>query len=144
MSNIVGLDLNINQEYIAASVQDIVKAAIIQALGNEGEIVRKAIDSTIDCYVTDDGKKCGKNDWRAKPFLDWLAQKTVEDTVRECVKEIVEENKDTFKAEIKKQLSSRKWKENVAEAFLGAILDAGKSMYRMPITLTFQQNGEDD
>lgn len=143
MGNIVGLDLNIDQEYIAASVQQIVKAAIIQALGNQDTIVRNAIDSTIGSYVNSKGEKCNKGDWRAIPFLDWLAQKTVEDTVRECVKEVVEENRDEFKATIKSQLNNRKWRENVSEAFLQSMLDAAENTYRMPVTLTFKQNEEE-
>lgn len=143
MPNIVGLDLNIDQEYIAASVQQVVKAAIVQALGDQDAIVRKAIDSTIDCYVDNEGKKVDKSSWKAKPFLDWLAQKTVEDTVRECIKEIVDENKDAFKTTIKEQLNSRKWRENVAEAFLQSMLESAKNIYRMPVTLAFEQNKEE-
>lgn len=41
MSSIVGLDLNIDQEYIAESVQKIVKAAIVSALGDRDTIVKK-------------------------------------------------------------------------------------------------------
>ena len=34
MANIVDLDLKLNEQYLAASVQDIVKAAIVSALGD--------------------------------------------------------------------------------------------------------------
>ena len=141
-NNIVGLDLNLDQEYIAASVQSVVKAAIVQALGNKDEIIRKAIDSTIDCYVDEQGRKVQKGTWRSVPFLDWIAEKTVEDTVRECFVEIVNENKEEFKAEIIKQINSKKWKEGIAKAFLSEILSSAENKYQMPITVEFQQQRE--
>ena len=46
--NIMGIDLKLNQEYIKASVEEIVKAGIISALGSPDEIVKTAIDKTIN------------------------------------------------------------------------------------------------
>ena len=134
--------LSIDAEYIEAEVQKIVKAAIVETLGKRDEIIRKAIDATIDQYVTQDGEPCRKDHYRAVPFLDYIAQKTVEKTVREAGCEIVEENKDEFKAEIKRQLGRKKWKEDVAQTFVQLVLDDAKSEWKMPVSVTLQKPKE--
>ena len=47
--------LSIDAKYVEEEVSRIVKAAIVSALGNRDEIIRKAIDRTIDTYVDRDG-----------------------------------------------------------------------------------------
>lgn len=136
----VNASLSIDAEYIEAEVQKIVKSAIVSTLGNRDEIIRKAIDTTIDQYVDkNSGEPCKKDSYRAVPFLDFMAQKTVEKVVREAICEIVDENKDDFKAEIKRQLGSRKWKENVAQAFVQLVLDDAKNEWKMPVSVTLQK-----
>lgn len=74
----VNASLSIDAGYIEAEVQRIVKAAIVETLGNKDEIIRKAIDSTIDKYVDDKGEPCRKDSYRAKPFLDYVAQSFIQ------------------------------------------------------------------
>lgn len=135
----VNASLSIDAAYIEAEVQKIVKAAIVETLGNRDEIIRKAIDSTIDSYVDSDGKPCEKNSYRAIPFLDYVAKQTVEKVVREAFMEIVEENKDDFKSEIKKQIGKRKWKEDMAQTFIQLILDDAKNEWKMPVSVTLEK-----
>lgn len=131
--------LSIDAEYIEAEVQKIVKTAIVASLGNRDEIIRKAIDSTIDQYVDGEGNPCKKGSYRAIPFLDYVAKRTVEKVVRETFTEVVEENKEDFKAEIKRQIGKRKWKEDMAQAFIQMILDDAKSTWKMPISVNFEK-----
>lgn len=135
----VNASLSIDAKYIEAEVQKIVKAAIVETLGNRDEIIRKAIDSTIDQYVDSSGNPCRKDSYRAIPFLDYVAKQTVEKVVREAFMEVVEENKDDFKAEIKKQIGKRKWKEEVAQTFIQLILDDAKNEWKMPVTVTLEK-----
>lgn len=142
MSNIVGLDLNIDQEYIAESVQKIVKAAIVSALGDQDKLVRKAIDSTINSYVDKDGFEVKKESWNAIPYLDWVAEQTVKNTVRDCMKEFIKENKEKFKKIIKEQISDKKFKEDVAVSFIRTMLSASDNICEMPITVSFKADDE--
>lgn len=135
----VNASFSIDAGYIETEVQKIVKAAIVETLGNKEELIRKAIDSTIDTYVDENGEECRKDRYRAIPYLDYVAKKTVEKTVREVMIEVVNENREEFKAEIKRQLGKRKWKENTAEAFIKLILDNANSQWKMPINISFQE-----
>lgn len=59
--------------------------------------------------------------------------------MREVFEELVEENKDDFKAEIKRQLGKRKWKEDVAQSFIQLILDDVKSEWKMPVKVSLEK-----
>ena len=138
MGNIVGLDLKLDEQYLAASVQDIVRASIAQALGDPAKRVRAAVDATINQKVDREGKPSSSS-WGGEPYLNYLARKTVEGVVSEAMKELVAERADELKAEMKKQLSSKKFAENSAATFIQLMLDATASMYKMPITVGFEQ-----
>ena len=141
MSNIMGVELNLDQEYIKAAVEDIVKAGIVKALGDPSAIVKKAVDETINKTVDEDGKPC-RDSWRTKPYLQWLAEKTVKETVAECIKEYIRDHQEEFKNEILKQLSNPKFRKDVAVKFLNAITDAADSHYKMPISVSFKTNDD--
>lgn len=66
----VNASLSIDAEYIESEVQKIVKTAIVAALGNRDEIVRKAIDATIDQYVDSEGMPCKKV--RIEQYRFWI------------------------------------------------------------------------
>lgn len=132
--------LSIDPKYVEGEVQRIVKAAIVAALGNRDEIIRGAIDNTIGTWVDKrTGEPAKKDSYYTEPYLDYLAKKTVESVVREVFEEVVNENRDEFKAEIKRQIGKRKWKENLAEAFVALILEEAKTDWEMPVSVTFEK-----
>ena len=139
--NIMGVELNLDQEYIKGAVEDIVKAGIVSALGDPAAIVKTALDKTINQRVDRDGKPT-RDSWNTKPYLEWLADQVVEKTVRECLQEYVEQNKEVFRQEILRQLSSKTFKNNLAAAYLDCILSSTKSEWKMPISVEFQKPKE--
>ena len=134
--------LSIDTQYIEGEVNRIVKAAIVSALGNRDEIIKKAIDNTIDSYVDERGNPCKKDSYRAKPYLDYLAEKTVENVVREAMAEVVNENREALKVEIKKNIGKRKWKENMAQSFIQMIIDNTESEWKMPVSISLEKPKE--
>lgn len=139
MAEMIGLEMKLNQKYIEESVHDIVKAAIAQALGDPTKIINAAIDSALTSYVDSSGNPCEKGSWKAKPYLDYVAEQTIEETVREVMKEVIEENKEHFKAEIKKQLSGRRFRESLTTQYLNSILKSTEDSWRMPVSVNFEK-----
>lgn len=143
MANVIGLDLKVDEKYIADSVQDVVKAAIVQALGDPNAIIKNAVDNSINKYVTKNGEPANSDSWGAIPFLDWLATSVITETAREVVKEVVNENKAQFEEAIKKQLSTKKFRDDLAGRFLQTVLDSTEKDWRMPIEVKFECKKED-
>ena len=139
MGNIMGVELNLDQEYMTAAVEDIVKSGIVQALGDPSDIVKRAIDQTINQKVDRDGKPA-RDSWNAIPYLQWLASKVVEETVRDCIKGYIDEHKEDFKEEILKQLSNPKFRKDVAVSFITTMEKAAENKWNMPINISFKNN----
>ena len=140
MPNIMGVELNLDQEYIKGAVEEIVKAGIVQALGDPSDIVKRAIDQTINQKVDREGNP--SSSWNTIPYLQWLAEKTVKETVAECIKEYIQDHQEEFKNEILKQLSNPKFRKDVAVKFLNTITNATDSRYSMPISVSFKTNDD--
>lgn len=134
--NIVALDLNLDQEYIKAAVEEVVRAAIVQALGDPASIVKAAVDRTINTKVDKEGKP--STGWGAVPYLEWLASKTVEKTVREAMNEAVQEQTEALKEEMKEQISSKSFRNDLAGKFIKTVLDSAESNYKMPVSVSFE------
>ncbi len=135
---ILGLEMNLDQEYLKGAVEDIVKAGISQALGDPSEMIAKAINQIINMSVDSDGKPVANDSYRAQPYLKWYAEQSIKKTVKECLEKAIEENRDGFEEEVKKQLSSKKFRTATAGAFIKTMLSESTSNYRMPITVTFE------
>lgn len=143
MAEMLGLEMKLNEKFIEESVHDIVKAAIAQALGEPTAIINAAIDSALTSYVDDKVERCRKDSWKARPYLDYMAEKTIEETVREVMLEVIEEDKQYFKDEIKKQLSTKKFRENITAQYLQSIINATENSWKMPISVNFEKPKEE-
>lgn len=136
MGNIIGVDLKLDQNYIEASVQEIVKAGIVQALGDPTKIVKDAVGSVIARRVDSSGN-ASTSSYSSMPYLDWLAKKTIEDVVRETMRNVLESKKEYFVEEIERQLSDSKFRSDMCAAFVKSVLSASESSWRMPIAIAF-------
>ena len=142
-NNIMGIDLKLDQEYIKASVEEIVRAGIVQALGNPSDIVKTAVDKTINVKVDKDGKP-STNSYNTLSYLNWLANRTVEKVVRESITEIVQEQSAELKALVKKQLASKEFKNDLAGQFIKSVLESAGSTWKTPISVSFEKPKDSD
>ena len=94
------MSLNISDEVIKAAVQEEVHAGIVKALGDPSVIVRDAIKTMTNRYVDERGEFVSKDNWRAKPYFDWLAEDIVKTTIKEEIEKYVNENREEFAEEI--------------------------------------------
>ena len=136
---IVEVQTNVSQEFIAGSVQEVVKAAIVNALGNPEELVRRAIGDVLDMPVSKANGKPSDSRWDSMPFIDWLVMDAVKNTVKECIAEVIHEDRDSFKEAVLHQLRTKKMKNKIAEAFIAAILGSAEDDWKMPITVQFEE-----
>ena len=138
------MSLNISDDVIKAAIQEEVHAGIVKALGEPSVVVRDAIKTMTNKYVNERGEFVGKDNWRAKPYFDWLAEDIVKTTVKEEIEKYVNENREEFAEEIRKQLKSADFRKNIVASFLQAIVKCTESEWKMPIDISFEKSKEDD
>lgn len=143
--NAVEISTNVSQEFIASKVQEVVKSAIVGALGDPEELVRQAIGDVLNARVDkENGKLSDRGDYYTMPFIDWLVIDTVKRTTKECIEEAVRENRDEFKAAVLHQLRTKKYQNKVAEAFCAAILASAESDWKTPISISLEFKEDHD
>lgn len=137
--NLIGLNMNIDEEIIKKTINDAIKVALVSAIGNPEEVIKKVVWAAMDKYVDRNGKERRKTDYDAIPYIEWLVGNVVNDAVRECIKELVEENREAFKASVKKYLMRGDFRDKMAEKYIEAVLGAAKSDLKMPIEINFKE-----
>ena len=95
-------------------------------------------------YVNERGEFVSKDNWRAKPYFDWLAEDIVKTTVKEEIEKYVNENREEFAEEIRKQLKSVDFKKNITASFLQAIVKCTESEWKMTEEISFERLKEVD
>lgn len=138
----LNMGIEIDKNLIERNVSDTICAAIASSLGDGEELVRKAVQIIVKSYVDDNGRACSSSNYSAKPYLKYLAEKTIENTVKEEVTKMVEENKDAFAKAIREELSKPNVRKQLSNSFISALLEATKSTWRMPITIQMQPHQE--
>lgn len=137
------MSLNISDDVIKAAIQEEVHAGIVKALGEPSVIVRDAIKTMTNKYVNERGEFVGKDNWRAKPYFDWLAEDIVKTTVKEEIEKYVNENREEFAEVIRKQLKSADFIKRITTSFLQAVVKNTESEWKMPISISFEKPKED-
>ena len=143
MTEKMSFGIDIDKELIEKNVTAMVAHAIADALGDKEKLVNDAVAKILQSYVKKDGTPCSPNDWNKTPYIQYLANKCVEDTIREELQKAVEENKDAFRDVIRKELTRKKRQNQIGAAFIDAILTSAKSEWRTPITVSFEPPKED-
>ena len=94
-------------------------------------------------YVNERGEFVGKDNWREKPYFDWLAEDIVKTTVKEEIEKYVNENREEFAEVIRKQLKSADFIKSITTSFLQAVVKNTESEWKMPISISFEKPKED-
>ena len=145
MANEIMLGLNMDKDLIETNINKAICAAITTALGDTQELVNNAVASIICTYVKkDSGEICNKSNYNAEPYLQYIAEKCVLAAVREQMNKAIEEHKDAFAEEIKKALSNPKNRKTIAGNFISTMLSASNSIWRMPVSVTFEVPKDSD
>lgn len=139
----LSMGVEIDKSLIEKNVSDAVCAAIANALGDKDKLVKSAVAAVISSYVDSEGRPC-KQSYYAKPYLQYLSEKTVQEAVRKEMEKIVEENRDLFEQAIRNELRKPQKIEGIANAFIAALLSMGSREWKMPISVSFEAAGEDE
>lgn len=119
MSNIMGLDLKVDEKAISEVVKTVVQSSIVEALGAKEQLVEQAVKTMLSTKVTEDGSTPRYSSDKTYNLIEYHVQKAVSSLLKELVGEMLEENREAFKKEFKKQLSSNR----SIEAFTKSMID---------------------
>ena len=95
------IDIKISQDLVKPIIEAKVKAAIVQALDGEKQILEGILDAYMTQKVDSEGK-VGRGYSSDKPRIDWLLKSCIENALRGAIKEHLSGNQEKFTQEFLK------------------------------------------
>lgn len=142
MSNIVGLDLNVDQNYLAEAVQQSVLLGIAESLNGKNEIVSQIVNAVLNTKV--DRKGCISSYPRENEYslLEYYVKNLITDVVKEEMQAMVEEKRPEITKMIRQELQKKVNYEKFADAFIKNVSDAVSNSWCPKINIEFKQQEE--
>ena len=139
MKEKLSMGIEIDKELIESNVSNAVCVAIASALGDKDELIGKAVKAVVSSYVDSEGRPCSSGSYRAIPYLKYLAEQSVKESVKNEIAKMVEENKEQFSQAIRAELNKSSVQQQLAAAFLDAVIGAAQQNWKMPVTVSFDR-----
>ena len=142
MSNIVGLDLNVDQNYLAEAVQQSVMLGIAESLNGKNEIVSQIVNSVLNTKVNEKG--CISNYPTDNKFslLEYYVRNLITDVVKEEMQAMVEEKRPEITKMIRQELQKKVNYEKFVDAFIDNVSSAVSNSWCPKINIEFAQQEE--
>ncbi len=143
MANIVGLDLNIDQDYLAEAVRQTVIMGISEALNGKNEIVSQIVKMTLNTRVSDKGIISSYERDNKYTLLEYYVRKMISEVTAEELQKIVDERKPEITKAIREELSKKVNYTKFVDAFIGNISSAINNVWVPKIEVNFDKRPEE-
>lgn len=142
MGNIVGLDLNVDQDYLASAVQQTVLMGISESLNGKNEIVSQIVRMTLDTKVNDKGTISSYDRDNKYTLLEYYVRKMIAEVAAEEMQKIVDERKPEITKAIREELAKKVNYEKFVDAFISNVSDAVSNSWCPRIEVSFEKPGD--
>lgn len=138
--NLIGVDLNIDHEYLTGVVRQVALAGIAEALGGKNEIVEAIVGQVMKQKVDPTDGKPDKYGYSGSvTLLEYYVRQMVTDEVKEQVKAIIDERRPEIRAGVREALRKKATVDAFTDAFCESVGDNLKNRYYTPhIEITFE------
>ena len=139
MSNIVGLNLDIDDDYLAEAIKKTVMTGITESL-NKDKIVSGLVNTVLETKVDKDGCISRYSSDNNYTLLEVYVNKIIRETVKEEMKKLVEEKKPQMQEIIRKELNKKATLNKFVDAFITSNLNNLNSDWRTKINVEYEKN----
>lgn len=139
MANIVGLDLNIDQDYLAEAVRQTIIMGISESLNGKNEIVSQIVKMTLNTKVCDKGTISSYERDNRYTLLEYYVKKMITEVTSEEMKKIVDERRPEITKAIREELSKKVNYTKFVDAFISNISKAIDTSWCPKIEVSFEK-----
>lgn len=139
MGNIVGLDLNIDQDYLAEAVKQTVMMGIAESLNGKNEIVSQIVKSVLSTKVSDKGTISNYSSDNKYTLLEFHVRKMIREVTAEEMQKIVDEHREDIAKAIRTELAKKVNYNKFVDAFLDNVSSAINNSWCPRIEIEFEQ-----
>lgn len=141
MGNIVGIDLNIDDNYLNEAVKSIVMTGIAESLDKE-KIVNGLVKTVLETKVDEEGKISSYSRDNRHTLLEVYVNKIIREIVKEEMKKLVEEKRPKMQEIIRRELNKRATLDKFVDAFISNNLDNLDNNWKTKISVEYEKNKE--
>lgn len=142
MANIVGLDLNIDQDYLAEAVRQTVIMGISESLNGKNEIVSQLVKMTLNTKVSNNGTISSYDRDNKYTLLEFYVKKMITEITSEEMQKIVDERRPEITKAIRDELSKKVNYTKFVDAFISNISQAIDSTWCPKIEVSFEKRSD--
>lgn len=143
MGNIVGLDLNVDQDFLADAVKQTVLMGISEALNGKNEIVSQIVNMTLKTKVTEKGTISSYERDNKYTLLEYYVQKMISKITGEELQRIVDERRPEITKAIREELSKKVNYTKFVDSFIDNVSSAINNSWVPKIEVNFEQRKND-
>jgi hypothetical protein len=141
--SIIGLDLNIDQDYIAEAVKQTVLMGISESLNGKNEIASQLVNMVLSVKVDEKGKVSDYERYNKYSLVEFHVRKLIEEEARNTIEEVVEENREVIKAELRKAINNKKFTNEIVAAMTNGMIDSMNDKYKTSISISLDKKEEE-
>lgn len=142
MGNIVGLDLNIDQDYLAKAVQQSVMMGIAESLNGKNEIVSQIVKMVLNQKVDKNGKVSSYSSDNKYTLLEYYVMKMLNEVTAEEMQKMVDEHREEIAKAIRTELAKKVNYNKFVDAFIDNVSSAVSNSWCPRIEVKFEQSKE--
>ena len=139
MSNIVGLNLDIDDDYLAEAIKNTVMTGIVETLDKD-KIVSGLVNTVLETKVDEKGCISSYRSDNKCTLLEVYVNQMIRDIVKEEMKKIVEEKRPKMQEIIRKELNKKATIDKFVDAFISTNLDNLDNTWRTKISVEYEKN----
>lgn len=136
-SNMVSL--KVDETMVSKILEKQIQAAIVAQLGNQDQIITKAVQVALSQKVNSDGKIDSYSSYNTHDFLEVLASKSIREAATEALKEWLADNRERVKKAMLDELKKPTRQRSIAVAYADAIENSLKCNWNMTCNIQFKE-----
>lgn len=141
MGNIVGIDLNVDNNYLNEAVKSIVMTGIAETLDKD-KIVNGLVKAVLETKVDKEGRISSYSSDNRYTLLELYVNNIIREIVKEEMKKLVEEKRTKMQEIIRRELNKRATLDKFVDAFISNNLDNLDSNWKTKISVEYEKDKE--
>ncbi len=137
--NIIGLNLDIDDNYLAQCIHQTVVAGISEALNGKNEIVSQLVHDVLNIKVDRYGKISAYQKDNDRTFLEYHVKNAIEEIAKDELANIVESSRPRISEAIRAEFSKDEFMENTVESFTKALITNLTRGWRSNVSVRFSE-----
>lgn len=142
-SNLVGVDLNIDHDFLSDVVRQVALNSIAEAMNKENHIVEAIVRQVMRQKVNARGEVPSYRSDEKYTLLEYYVRKMLTDEVKSQVVAIIEEKRAEIGELIGEELRKEATAQSFTNAFIGSLTTALDNQWHPCFEITFKKPEED-